>query len=310
VRIPKFYIRKTNGANLKTWQISRRMFAGAYLPYCFWDFTNSRELPYLDVGKYNASLSGANKLESKSGTYPLINKNIVDYRSYAVANGAGYQQLDLHTIDVLQTLFLVEFATLNSQAIMQGWTGGQYAATHLATVAENGVNRIILANANAALYAVDQPIGIGTSQGGNQICYGRTVTAIDVYDVSNKAISFDGAQVNIAIGNMLYHVGWKSGFSSGITAKSGSIASNSDGKHPCIYRGIENPWGSVYQWVDGVNITDYQARTCKDPASYASNLFAAPYEQIGYVNANADGYAKSMGWDANYPFAALPDVSV
>jgi len=309
VRIPKFYIKKTDSANLKTWQISKKMFAGAYLPWCFWDFTNSRELLYLDVGKYNASLSGANKLESKSGTYPLINKNIVDYRTYAQANGAGYQQLDLHTIDVLQTLFLVEFATLNSQTIMQGWTGGQYVATHLATVTEAGVNRIVVANANAALYAVGQPIGIGTSQGGNQICYGRNITAIDVYDGSNKAISFDGAAVNIALGNMLYNVGWKSGFSSGIVAKSGSIASNSDAKHPCIYRGIENPWGSVFQWVDGLNINNYQGWICKNPASYASNLFAAPYEQLGYVNPNADGYIKSVGWDAGYPFANIPDVS-
>jgi hypothetical protein len=29
--------------------------SGFYLPWCFWNFTNSRELPYIDVGKYTAS---------------------------------------------------------------------------------------------------------------------------------------------------------------------------------------------------------------------------------------------------------------
>jgi hypothetical protein len=306
MRIPKFYIKKTDGTGFKTWQISKKMFVGAYLPWCFWDFTTGTELAYIDIGKYNASLSGANKLESLSGKYPLINKNIVDFRGYAQANGSAYQQLDIHALDVIQTLFIVEFATLNSQSIMTGFTSGQYTATHLATVAETGVNRIIITNAYAALYAVGQPISIGTSQGGNQICYGRDITAIDVYDASNKAISFDGAAVNIAIGNYLYNTGWKSGFSSGIVAKSGSLSNNSNGINPCVYRGIENPFGSVYQFVDGVNITDYQAWVCKNAASFASNVFTSPYLQLSYVDGNADGYPTEMGFDPANPFMELP----
>jgi hypothetical protein len=305
IRIPKFYIEKKNNAPAMTWRISRNPFGSAYLPKCFVG-ASGLILPYVDIGKYNASLSGANKLESKSGVYPLINKNIVDIRGYAQANGAGYQQLDIHAIDVLQTLFLVEFATLNSQSIMQGWTGGQYDATHTATVAESGVNRIVVSNANAAAFTVGQPIGIGTTQGGNQICYGRNITSIDVYDGSNKAVSFDGAAVNIAIGNMLYNVAWKSGACDAVVAKTGSIASNSDAKHPCVYRGIENPWGSIYQFVDGLNINERQAWVCADPASYASNLFASPYEQLSYADGSIDGYSTALGYDAAHPYAALP----
>lgn len=307
IRILKFYIEKTDGVGSKTWRISKRKFsAAAYLPWCFWDFTNSRELDYVDVGKYVASLDGSNRLESKSGTYPLINKTIVENRGYARANGAGYQQLDIHVVDMLQTLFYVEFATLNSQAIMAGFTTGQYSAGHTATVAEVGVNRIIVANATAALYAVGQAVSVGTSLGGNQIFYGRTITAIDVYDASNKAISFDGAAVNIAIGNILYNTGWKSGFSSGITAKSGSLVSNSTGQYPCVYRGIENPWGNIWQFIDGLNINDRQAWVCANADSYVSNLFAAPYTQLSYVNGNTDGYVTATGWDAATPYAALP----
>lgn len=307
VRIPKFYIEKTAVGATRTWRIARHKFSEtAYLPWCFWDFTNSCPLPYIDVGKHLASLSGDNKLESKVNTYPLINKNIVQMRDYAKANGANYQQLDLHVVDLLQVLFYVEFATLHSQAIMAGYTGGQYNAAHTATVAENNTNRIIVANATADLYAVGQAISVGTSLGGNQIFYGRTIASITVYDGSNKAINFDGTPVNIAVGNIVYNTGWRNGFSSQIAASSGSLVSNSSGKYAHKYRGIENVWGNVWEFVDGLNINERQSWVCKNAADYTSNLFASPYEQLGYVNHNADGYVTAMGWDAGHPWANLP----
>lgn len=306
VRIPRFYIRKTDGVGYKTWQISRQPFTGAYLPWCFWDFTNSRTLDYTYVGKYNATLGAGDKLESKSGKAPLVSKNIVQFRGYAEANGGTYQQLDIHAMDVIQTLFYVEFATLNSQAIMQGFTSGRRNAADVATATESGANRIIVANATAALYEVGQTISVGTSVDGAQIFYGRTLTSITDVDASNKALNFDGTPVNIAVGNIVQNTGSISGFSSGIAASSGSPVSNSTGKYPCVYRGIENPWGSIWQFVDGLNINDLQAWVCKNAASYASNLFASPYEQLSYVDHNASGYFSATGFDPDRSFAALP----
>ena len=309
-RFPKCYIRKTNSDILRTWQISKYPHPGFYRPSCFWDFTNSKELPHVDVAKHKATKDASNKLESKPNLYPLVGDTIVNFRTFARNNNAGgllgYQQLDIHVVDILQALFYVEFATLNSQAIMQGYTTGQYLATHTATVAETAVNRIIVANAHADLYRVGQAISVGTTLGGNQIFYGRTITAIDVYDASNKAVSFDGAVVNIAVGNILHNSGWKNGFSANIAASSGSIVSNSDGKYPCVYRGIESPWGDISPFVDGVNINERQAWVTPNAADYASNVFASPYLQLGYVNGSADGYVTTMGHDSNYPFAEFP----
>lgn len=308
IRIPKFYIRKVDILGLKTWQVSLKKWDSSwYLPYLFWDFTNDRELPYFDYGKYLGSLSDDGlRLESKAGKYPLVSRNIVDFRTLAMANGTGYQQLDIHAVDILRTLFFIEFATVDSQSVMQGWTTGHLTSTHVGTVAENNVNRIIIDNSFANLYAVGQPISLGTSQGGNEIAVNREITSIDVYDASNKAISFGGTPVNIAIGNMIYNSGWKSGFSSGVTSKSGSIGSNSTGKFPCVYRGIENPFGNVWQFVDGININENQSWICKNAANYASNVFASPYERVGYVNANANGYVGETGFDQTKPFIEIP----
>ena len=312
-RIPKTYIRKTDGVGLWAPQISKTRYPGYYLPWCFWNFTTSQELPYIDVGKFKGSselIGGTERLRSVPNVYPLVNQNIVTFRTRAQNNNtgglAGYQQLDIHVVDLLQTLFYIEFATLHSQGIMAGYTTGQYSATHTATVAETGVNRIIVANAQADLYRVGQAISVGTALGGNQIFYGRIITAIDVYDASNKAISFDGTAVNIAVGNILYNTGWRNGFSSAIAASSGSLVSNSDGKYPCVYRGIESPFGDIWQWVDGVNINEGQAWVTPNAADYASNVFASPYLQLGYVNGSTNGYVTAMGYDANYPYAAFP----
>ncbi len=211
-------------------------------------------------------------------------------------------------MDLLQTLFIIEQGTIQSQSKVAGYTGGQYTATHLATATETAANRIIVATATAALYEVGQTISIGTSQGGNQIFYGRTITGKTVIDASNTAIEFDGTAVNIATGNMLYNTGAKSGFSAGIAASVGSPVSNSSGKFPFVWHGIENLFGSIYQFVDGVNINDRQAWVCPDAASYASNLFTAPYKKLNYVNGTADGYIKEMGYDPAHPYASFPSA--
>jgi hypothetical protein len=293
--------RRQTGA-ARTWQISKSRFPGAYLPACF------EGKAYVDVGKYNTALDvgTGTKLTSLSGTYPLINKNIVEFRGYAQANGAGYYQMDVHIADIIRTLFYVEFATLNSQSIMAGFTNGRYNAADVATADEAAANRIVVANATAGYFVVGQAISCGTTLGGNEIFYGRTITSITVVDASNQALNFDGAAANITTGNFVYSTGWKSGFSASITAKSGSPTHLTSGAYPCMYRGIENPWGNVWQFIDGLNINDNQAWVCRIPASYASNLFAAPYTQLSYVCKNTNGYPVSMGFDPANPFANLP----
>ena len=319
VRIPKLYITKVDGANYKSWQVSKNRMPGSYLPWCFWDFTNEIELDHVDIGKYKATSDGGGtpKLESKPDLYPLCNQNIVTFRTYAEANNTGgllgYQQLDIHAIDVLQTLMTIEFATLNMQTIMYGFGNGYYGAAHVALVADTGVNAIVVTNAQGATYRSGQTISIHlAAQSATPYnlpnTYGRTITAItaDTPAAGQTTIEFDGAAINVALNDFVMNTGWKNGFSSAIAASSGSLVSNSDGKYPCVYRGIESPYGDLWQFVDGVNINDRQAWVCADADDYASNVFAAPYEQLSYVNHNANNYVQTMGWDANYPFAAFP----
>jgi hypothetical protein len=190
-----------------------------------------------------------------------------------------------------------------------GYSNGRYSAGDKLTADTNPAgNTLVVSNATGAYYAVGQAISVGTSLGGNQRFYGRTITDkdVDTPGTGSTTITFDGAAVALTSGDILYNSGWKNGFSSGIAASSGSLVSNSSGKYPCVWRGIESPFGDVWQFVDGVNINDNQAWVCKNADDYASNVFASPYEQIGYVNHNANGYVKEMGFDGDYPFAEFP----
>lgn len=310
IRIPRVYIRKVDGENFKSWQISKKKHPGFYLPWCFYDFVAKRELHYIDFGKYKASLGPGNKLESKPGKHPLVSTNIVNFRTYARNNNVnglkGYQQLDVHVYDLLQTLMYIEFATLDLQSVMQGYTTGRYSADDVATVAEAGANRIIVGNATGALYRVGQSIEIGDAPSNNSVSgTPRIITAIEPYDDNNTAIVFDGEPVDIALGDVVANRGWYNGFSAEIAASSGSLTAN-DGKYPCVYRGIESPYGDIWQFVDGVNINDWQAWVCKNAEQYTSNVFASPYEQLTYKNSEKSDYALEMGHDTSLPFAEFP----
>jgi len=312
IRIPKFYIKKTDGIASRTWQISNVQGAGYYLPACFWDFANLEELDYVYVGKHLGYVDGG-VMKSIPDVYPTVNTKIVDFRTAAEANNTvdllGYQQMDIHTYDALTTLFYIEFATLNSQSIMRGYADGRYTDTDLLTADTSPAgNTLVVSNAVGANYKVGQAISVGTTLGGNQRFYGRTITAIDADTPSagSTTITFDGDAVELFTGDILYSTAMKTGFSSKVAASSGSISSNSDGKHSFSYRGIESLYGDIFQFVDGVNINDLRAWICRDATDYASNLFASPYEELSYINGNASGFISEMGFDSDNPFAAFP----
>lgn len=307
IRIPKTYIKKTNATEYFSWKASRKKMENSYLPWLFWDFDKNKELDYVDIGKYLGSLSeDGTRLESKPGKYPLVNKTIVQIRNLAMANGLGYQQLDIHAVDLLQTLFIIEQGTLHSQSKVTGFTSGQYSATHVAIISEVSTNRIVITNAKAALFFEGQSISIGTSLGGNQIFYGRNIVSKESYDDDNTALIFDGNPVNISIGNIVYNSAQKTGFSDNILSSVGSMKSNSSGKFSFKWHDIESLYGDTWQFVDGANINENQGWICKDAKKYASNVFTAPYEQLGYINGNANGYLTQLGFDPNHPYAQFP----
>ena len=232
VEIPKFYIKKTVNANGNfTYQISKYKKDNTwYLPYSF-QKDDGTELPYVWIGKYDASLNGT-KLESKSGTTPLVDQTMATFRTYSSNNNTGgllgYQLIDIHAVDIIQTLFYVEFATLDSQSIMKGFT----SETNFAPI--------------------------------------------------------------------------KSGATDSVITASGSPTSNTTGTYAMKYRGIENFYGNIWQFIDGLNVQNNVAYVNAKPSTYASDVFSGDYKAVGYTNALTNGNVSKMGYDSTKPFVQLP----
>lgn len=242
---------------------------------------------------------------SRSGAIPRYNTTLANFRNYAKNTGDGFCLLDYHYF-LLQMLYLVEYAHFNSQNMLGN--GLVQFSTAKALLAENNTNRIIVSSAPTGLW-VGKTVCIGATDAWNSsVAKDREIIAIEDYNdgtVSGKAITFDGDPVNIVLNNVIWGSPQKTGGNDALGNKSGSINNNS--YHPVNYRGIEDIFGHLLQHVDGINIKDFQAYICKEPAEYTNDKFVEPYEKLGYINSETvDSYSKKLGLDEKHPEIALP----
>ena len=74
--------------------------------------------------------------------------------------------------------------------------------------------------------------------------------------------------------------------------------SGTDGKTGVVYRGIEDFWGNIWEWVDGVNFNGGTYYVCNDISSYADDT-ATGYEQLSFTGATnwSSSYITQEGLD-------------
>lgn len=89
--------------------------------------------------------------------------------------------------------------------------------------------------------------------------------------------------------SMVYHTGRAAGI---------------DGATAVQYRHIENLWGNLYDWVDGVNFSDGTMYVCTNPANYADDI-ATNYTKIG-TKVQSDGYISGLGYSSATDWGLFP----
>ena len=217
------------------------------------------------VANSDADYRGGANTSSYDGTYrsllgrPATSISRTNFRAYARKRNTATTEWNCMTYDIqkeLYWLFVIEYATLNSQAAY-----------------------------NAAKDAN------GYMQGG----LGDGVTTWDGTSWSN----FNGYNPFIPCGHTD-----SLGNASGIVAYTVKDSANADLKTFNVprYRGIENPFGHIWQWTDGVNVRisptsanggDDLSKVfvCSDPALFTDSSYNG-YSHVGN-EARAEGYAKS-----------------
>ncbi len=150
VEIPKFYTRRVDTGSIATWSLSAvprtgfdlhpaflkdgvevsHRYYGAY-DACYWDATDSTYKSGLNLDDLTASLdTGADKLASVSGVYPIVGATRAECRSLAANRGTGWRQLDFWLHQAVLFLYLIEKQSFNSQAVLgAGNTDGSYIAS-------------------------------------------------------------------------------------------------------------------------------------------------------------------------------------
>lgn len=78
-----------------------------------------------------------------------------------------------------------------------------------------------------------------------------------------------------------------------VTKPSGSPVSNTDGEHACKYRGIENPWGNIYKWCDGISFSGSSVYVCTEPTAYSAGKTSGLYEYYG-TRPSSNGFVKTV----------------
>lgn len=123
-----------------------------------------------------------------------------------------------------------------------------------------------------------------------------TLDAQTVIGKGRCDITDDGAT------NMSCHTGGTSTIGNGTGRATGV-----DGEVSISYRGKEDPFGNIWEHVDGINI---EAKG-KNVAYWADHGFAddtaaAPYQSTGFTITKQNGYISAFGWSEECDFLFLP----
>jgi hypothetical protein len=230
VKIPKFYYKHTydEGTKKHEFWVADGPAEGFKLHPAF--LRAGVEKPYVLLGAYEAWIDGNGKLASITGKTPTTSKNIVEFRTAAVARGTGWNQMEIQTYSAIQLLYLVEYANTNCQTTLGkgvvdlGWDGTYKA------VATGGCD------------------------------------------------SLDGAS---------------------------GMADGTNGQVSVSYRGMENLWGNVWKFVDGINIKADHRPYVAD-YGFASDVFDEPYTDAGFNLPSVNGYVSNFACSAGADWLLMP----
>lgn len=212
--IPEFWAKRWQDNEYEYIQITNQETTG---------FTH---IPSRRIGRY--ATGGTSSIPTiKSGQAPLVNITLPNLRTTAKSLNTDIALMDIWTWSILQILFLVEYASYNSQ----------------------------------------DKLGRGYVDG------------------NNSALA--------------------SGSCNSLGMKSGCVTN--DEKHAVIYRGIENFFGNIYQWLDGINFVGRQGYVCTNYTQYASDT-TVNYIQLGYICPSSNNYIRNLGYDSNSSLVMLPSA--
>lgn len=301
VEIPQFYIKEVIDGDEESMFITPYETSGYRLPEKFVKLNGEkRAKAYIaayesgKVGGVPVSYSG---LDSSSPAWSHNNfltacKNI----------GNGYCAFTMEDFELIKFLFLIEFATRNTQSVMTGVCGQTSTAVDIAE-GTTAANYVIVANTATQFY-VGASVKLHTTANSAAGDY-HIISAIETYNTDYLKITLeDNASVTTTTATKLYICPFKTGYCDNVVASSGAYTAN-NGKFPIMYRGIENPWGNIWKVMSGILINEYVPYYLKDasndPVNSSASSIVGTMTALDYTIPTSNNYAKTMGYDEDAP---------
>ena len=221
---------------------------------------NGAQRPYMLYAKYALSVDADGKPRSVSG--PQVKRFVSHDTGVSLMKTATTGDSFKTAADdwYVKVMFLLKYATKNSQSVFAGCTG--YDVQMSPTVAESNTTRVVVAKEKADQILIGSSMILGTHTGtsndrGNGYNYdvfdaATVIKKVDV-DASNTAIYFDVAKpFTTATTYLLSTVPWRAGACDAVEGD-GSPTSCTDGKQPFVVQGIELGLG-MYEVLGNVLI--------------------------------------------------------
>lgn len=294
-----------------------------FIPYTAAIRPDGSVRPYVLIPKYQA-VNFNSSYYSLPGFAPAYNVSHNGQITTFRKRGDQYCGETCSDAEIWETLFMIVFANMNSQAVMVGCTG--FADQYMAAVAEENVERIILTKKQAEYFPIGCCVSIGemgsstNKDRGQSYMYNLAnrvkVTKIEALDddSGNYALYVDngGVTFNTSTTTCISTMPWHTGSTDKVKGTCGSPYSNTNGKEPFKFLGIEFALGQyvvrsdvILNGVYDAEADTYQQEiyTCYD-CKYFATAINEHYKKLGYVipdSGNAWKYIKNLGFDVNFP---------
>lgn len=261
-------------------------------------------------------------LVSRAGRQVSLFRSGEEFLAMAGRN-RGFRELDLCTMLMLERLFLVESALLDSQTVFGGDTYMPFliwdrTATYYSSEDVPQANCIRMRdNSISKRYRVGDAVAVMDTWGtffseksGNMM---RVITGREMDADGMVCLRFSGAPVDLVahktgMGELPEHTGSADGLA-------GKVASRETFEKRCAhdafcYRGIENLWGGVWVVLSGCAVKDCRLRVDYPDGKSAQVSYELPKQNVNLSSKQFGDpdrmYVKRMGYDPENPFIALP----
>ncbi|MDE7212895.1 MAG: hypothetical protein K2O03_15825 [Lachnospiraceae bacterium] len=342
VEIPKHYVKRRVVDGREEIRIAPKKKEGFVLDPAF--LTPSGEVEAVYVGAYFAAeefvevaSAGSRRmldepappektddlmLVSRAGRQVSLFRSGEEFVAMAGRNH-GFAELDLCTMLMLQRLFLVETALLDSQSVFGGNTYMPFLiwdrkATYYSSEDVPQTNSIRMRdNSISKRYRVGDAVAVMdtwstyfTEKSGNMM---RVITGREMDEDGMVRLTFSGAPIDLVanstgMSELPEHTGRTDRLLG--TVVSGEAFEARRAHDAFCYRGIENLWGGVWVVLGGCAVKDNRLRVDYPDGHSALVSYELPKQNVNLSSKQFGDpdrmYVKRMGYDPENPLIALP----